>query len=98
MPAVLLDNPEHHRQTQPGATFTFGREERLEHALLDLSAHANARIDDLDDALPVLVYLTASTHATRRQRIDRVEDEIGHQLAQPRRRALNTRMPGWPST
>ena len=66
VPAVLLDDAEHHRQTQAGATFAFGGEERLEHARLDLGAHAHARIGDLDDALPVLGQHPQADRAARR--------------------------------
>ena len=91
VPAVLLDDPEHHRQTQAGATFTFGGKERLEHACLDLSAHAHARIDHLNDALAVLSLNSQADRPTRGQRVDRIEDEIGHEFAQPSGGALN----GW---
>jgi len=79
---VLVDDPEHHRQTQASATLTLGGEKRLEHACLHRRAHADTRIGDFDNALPVLGDHPQADHAAVGQRIDRIEDEIGHQLAQ----------------
>src|ERR1700730_1077691 len=93
MSAVLLDDPEDHRQPEAAATLTFGGEERLEHAGLDLGAHAHARIYHLDDPPAVLGYDSEPDRATRWQGVDRIEDEVGHQLAQARRRALNSWIP-----
>src|SRR5579859_3436125 len=93
-PAMLVDDPEHHRQTQTSATLALGGEERLEYPSPDLGTHAHARIDDFDDALPILGDHAQADRAAHRQRIDGVEDEIGHQLAELRRGALDRRVAG----
>jgi hypothetical protein len=75
--AALLDNPEHHRQTQAGASFTFDGEERLDHMCLHLGAHVHARIGNLNDSLAILGLNSEADRPARGQSVDRIEDEIG---------------------
>ena len=63
----------------------------LEHACLDFSSHANARISYFDDALVVLSHHPQSDCSTSGQRIDRIENQIGQELAELCRRAMD----GW---
>ena len=93
VPAVLLDDPEHHRQTQTGAASPLvvkngSKTRSWTSALIPI-----ARIGHLDDALPVFSDHSQTDGPATWQRIDRIEDEIGHQLAQAcSRGALNGRM------
>ena len=89
VPVVLLHDTKNLRQSEAGAALALGGEERLEHALLHLRTHAQARFGHLDHHILAYPAGGQANGAPAWKRVDRVEDQVGQRLAQADGPSLN---------
>ena len=81
---VALQNAVDHGQSQAGAQFALGGEERFEASLAHVLGHSRAGIGDLHDDPRIGGTCAHGDGAALRHRIDRVENQVGERLPQVR--------------
>src|SRR5205814_1438792 len=80
--AVIHDNALRNVQPKPRSALSLRGEEWLEDVVLYLFRNADAVIDYLDGGCVMLLPVFDPDLAAMRKRIDRIEDQIRHHLAQ----------------